>query len=219
MVDLPRKCPNKLQTGKAIVMEMSCEEICREVPHYIRGNLSAELRACIEEHLKGCKHCTAALGGTGTVGRLIGDVASDLREGRTHRSDQKLIRTQEQARKSTTQRTVLYVDDNPRALRILTFALEWTGYKVIPACNCEALERMKQSSPDLVLLAHRVPQMIASTLAPEIKQMSPGIPTLLFSGRTLLPSEELSYVNAYVGNGATLDDLLTQIKILIDLKT
>jgi hypothetical protein len=97
MVDLPRKCPNQLQTGKAIVMKMSCEEICREVPNHIRGNLGAELRACIEEHLKSCMQCTAALSGTGTVGRLIGDVASDLREGRINRLGQKLIRTQEQA--------------------------------------------------------------------------------------------------------------------------
>jgi hypothetical protein len=76
------------------------------------------------------------------------------------------------------------VDDNPKALRILTFALEWTGYKTR-----------------------------------EIKQLNPGIPILLFSGRTLLTAEELTYANAYVGNGATLDDLLTQVRVLIDPKT
>ncbi len=52
--------------GKAIVMKMICEETWRAVPNYIRGNFSADLRACIEKHLKGCRHCTAALGGTGT---------------------------------------------------------------------------------------------------------------------------------------------------------
>ena len=90
---------------------------------------------------------------------------------------------------------------------------------MITACNCEALERMKQSSSDLVLLAFRMPQMVGSTLTREIKQLNPGIPIFLFSGRTLLPAEELTYANAYVGNGATLDDLLTQVRVLIDPKT
>ena len=78
---------------------------------------------------------------------------------------------------------------------------------------------LKQSSSDLVLLAFRMPQMVGSTLTREIEQLNPGIPILLFSGRTRLPAEELTYANAYVGNGVTLDDLLTQLRVLIDPKT
>jgi CheY-like chemotaxis protein len=107
------------------------------------------------------------------------------------------------------------VDDNPKALRILTFALEWAGYKVITACNAEALERMKQTSSDLVLLAYRTPQMIGSKLTRDIKQLNPDIPILLISGHTLLASEELTYVNAYVGGGGTLDSLLAQVRVLL----
>jgi hypothetical protein len=112
----------------------------------------------VEEHLKNCKHFTAALGGVGNVVRLAGDAAaSDSRTGHNSRLEQKPSRRQEQAQRRTNKRT-FYVDDNPKALRILTFALEWSGYKVVTACNAQALERMKQISADLVLLAYRTPQ-------------------------------------------------------------
>jgi CheY-like chemotaxis protein len=195
---------------------MSCEEIWREIPNYIGGTRDAAMRASIEEHLKDCKHCTAALGGAGNVVRLAADAATfDLRAGHSNRLDQKLGRKREQARGRTNQRTVFYVDDNPKALRILTFALEWAGYKVVTACNAEALERMKQTSSDLVLLAYRRPQMAGSKLTRDIKQLNPDVPIVLISGHTLLASEELTYVNAYVGGGATLDALLTQMRVLL----
>ncbi|MGC1294908.1 MAG: response regulator [Alloacidobacterium sp.] len=195
---------------------MSCEEIWREVPNYIRGKLSAGLRAAIEKHFKDCKQCIAALGGDGNVVRLAGDAAAfNLRVGQSNRSDQRRNLKQEQARRLTNQWTVLYVDDNPKAQRMLTFALEWTGYKVVTACNGEALERMKQTSSNLVLLAYRMPEMMGSKLPWEIKQINPDIPIIVVSGHTLLPSEDMTYVNTYVGKGATLDDLLTRIRILL----
>jgi CheY-like chemotaxis protein len=195
---------------------MSCEDIWREVPNYIRGKLSAGLRAAIEKHFQDCKQCIAALGGTGNVVRLAGGAAVfELRAGLSNRLDRRGNPKQEQPRRPTNQWTVLYVDDNPKAQRMLTFALEWTGYKVVTACNGEALERMKQISSDLVLVAYRMPQMIGSKLPREIKQINPDIPIILVSGHTLLPSEDMTYVSAYVGRGATLDDLLTRIGILL----
>ncbi len=195
---------------------MSCEEIWREIPNYIGGKHGAVMRASIEEHLKDCKHCTAALGGAGNVVRLTGDAAVvEFGAGHSNRLDQKRSRKRDEARRGTNQRTVFYVDDNPKALRILTFALEWAGYKVVTACNAEALERMKQTSSDLVLLAYRTPQMIGSKLTRDIKQLNPDIPILLISSHTFLASEELTYVNAYVGGGATLDALLTQMRVLL----
>jgi CheY-like chemotaxis protein len=195
---------------------MSCEEIWREIPNYIGGKHGAVMRASIEDHLKDCKHCTAALGGAGNVVRLTGDAAVvESGAGHSNRLDQKRSRKRDEARRRTNQRTVFYVDDNPKALRILTFALEWAGYKVITACNAEALERMKQTSSDLVLLAYRTPQMIGSKLTRDIKQLHPDIPILLISGHTILAPEELTYVNACVGGGATLDALLAQMRVLL----
>jgi CheY-like chemotaxis protein len=195
---------------------MSCEDIWREIPNYIGGKLSVGLRAAIEKHFKDCKHCIASLGWNGNVLRVVGDAATfDLRTAHGNRSDQRRNLKQERARRLTNQCTVLFVDDNPKAQRVLTFALEGNGYRVETASNGKALERMKRTSSDLVLLTYRLPQMMSSTLPREIKQINPDIPIILLSGHTLLPSEEMTHVNAHVGKGATLDDLLTRIRVLL----
>jgi CheY-like chemotaxis protein len=119
-------------------------------------------------------------------------------------------------RKTRAQQTVFYVDDNPKALKMLTFALKGSGYRVETACNArEALERMEQSRFDLVLLAHRAPKMIDPELAREITRFSPGTPIILILNHTALAAEELMYVDAYVDTCATLDSLLTKIRALI----
>jgi two-component system response regulator GlrR len=108
------------------------------------------------------------------------------------------------------------VDDNAKALRVLTSVLEGSGYKVVTACNVsEALERMERTAFDLVLVTYRLPRMISFKLAREIKRLGPGTPIILISGHTLLVPEELTYVDAYVGKVATLDSLLTKIRVLI----
>jgi CheY-like chemotaxis protein len=116
----------------------------------------------------------------------------------------------------TKRHTVFYVDDNRRALRVLTSVLEGCGFKMVIACNTEeALEQMEQNAFGLVLLTYRLPRMISFKLAREIKRLSPGTPIILVSGHTLVAPEELTYVDAYVGKGATLDSLLTQMRLLI----
>ena len=118
--------------------------------------------------------------------------------------------------KTRNRQTVFYVDDNPKALRVLTSVLEGCGYKVVIACNAgEAVERMERNAFDVVLLTYRLPRMISFKLARQIKLLSPSTPIVLVSDHTLLAPEELTYVDAYVGKGATLDSLLTQMRLLI----
>ena len=122
--------------------------------------------------------------------------------------------------KPRVQRTILHVDDNPKALRMLTFVLEGCGYKVVTAgTSAEALARIERASFDIVLLAHRVSQMIGSKLTLEIKRLAPSVPIILLSRHTLLAPQELTDVDAYVGGGATLDNLLIKIQALIGART
>jgi CheY-like chemotaxis protein len=120
------------------------------------------------------------------------------------------------SRKTKKQPSIFYVDDNPRALRVLTSVLEGCGYKVIAAGTArEALESMEQNTFDLILLAYRLPRMIGFRVARDLKRRSPGTPVILISGHTLWEPEELTHVDAYVGKGASLDSLLTKIRALI----
>ena len=59
-----------------MVMEISCEEVWREISNYLEDETSAELRARMQEHFKGCKHCTAILDGTRNVVRLVGSAGA-----------------------------------------------------------------------------------------------------------------------------------------------
>ncbi len=54
-------------------MVVSCEKVWREISNYLEGEVEPELRAAMEEHFRGCKHCTAVLDGTRNVIRLYGD--------------------------------------------------------------------------------------------------------------------------------------------------
>jgi hypothetical protein len=54
-------------------MVVNCEEVWREVSNYLDGEIGPRLRAAVEEHLRGCKHCTAVIDGTRNVVQLYGD--------------------------------------------------------------------------------------------------------------------------------------------------
>src|ERR1019366_3074861 len=54
-------------------MVVSCEDVWREISNYLEGEVDASLRAAMEEHIRGCKHCTAVLDGTRNVVQLYGD--------------------------------------------------------------------------------------------------------------------------------------------------
>jgi hypothetical protein len=54
-------------------MVVSCEEVWREISNYLEGDIDPVLRAALEEHFRGCKHCTAVLDGARNVVQLYGD--------------------------------------------------------------------------------------------------------------------------------------------------
>jgi anti-sigma factor (TIGR02949 family) len=76
-----------------MVVEISCEEVWREISNYLEGEISAEMRARMEEHFKGCKHCTAVLDGTSNVVQLVGNAtAFEVPAGFSNRLYRKLNR-------------------------------------------------------------------------------------------------------------------------------
>jgi len=55
------------------IIEISCEHVILEISNYINGEITLQLRARMEEHIRGCKHCAAILDGTTNTLRLIAD--------------------------------------------------------------------------------------------------------------------------------------------------
>src|SRR5258708_41607 len=115
--------------------------------------------------------------------------------------------------------TVLYVDDNDRARRLLSSVLTECDFEVITAADpIEALRRYKELFFDLALLDYQMPSLTGSQLAQEIKFFAPDIPVVLISDYTVLPASELMFVDAHFGHGATLDDLVETMRRLTSSK-
>ena len=115
--------------------------------------------------------------------------------------------------------TVFYVDDNPKASRLLTSVLEECGFRVITKNDpIEALALCQRTHFDLALLDYEMPLMSGSRLAQEIKFLVPDVPVVLISGRSFLPSAELAFVDAHFGFGTVLDDLLWTMRTLVEPK-
>jgi Putative zinc-finger len=59
--------------GREQAMVVQCAEVWREVSNYLDGEVDRQLRAAMEGHFRGCKHCTAVLDGARNVIQLYGD--------------------------------------------------------------------------------------------------------------------------------------------------
>jgi hypothetical protein len=54
-------------------IEVSCEDIWREISNYIEGDVTPEMRRAVEEHLRDCRPCMAVHDGAKNLIRLVGD--------------------------------------------------------------------------------------------------------------------------------------------------
>jgi hypothetical protein len=68
------------------LIEISCEEVWRELSNYIDNDIPAELRARMDAHFRKCDHCTAIYDGSMNVIQLVGDFqAFDIPSGFSER--------------------------------------------------------------------------------------------------------------------------------------
>jgi len=114
---------------------------------------------------------------------------------------------------------IFYVDDNPKSRRLLTSVMKSCGFEVITAGDpIEALSRIGKNSFDLFLLDYQMPHLTGSQLALKLKRTKPDVPVVLISGLAALPPFELLSVDAHLGRGTTLDELLDTMRDLIQSK-
>jgi CheY-like chemotaxis protein len=117
---------------------------------------------------------------------------------------------------------ILVVDDDPDFVEITSMILEANGYQVITAANGQqALSRMRQSRPDLVLLdvmmshvldgLHVTKEMQADT---ELR----SIPVIMVSSITtspqagMFPTDEYLPIDEWISKPVQPDDLLQKVK-------
>jgi CheY-like chemotaxis protein len=111
---------------------------------------------------------------------------------------------------------VLVADDNESARELLTCVLESRGYSVITACDgFQALQELKYSSPDLLLLDIEMPGMNGCEVCALVKSQSAtrDIPVVLVSGLADTAERALtSGADGFVLKPFGLDALITEVR-------
>lgn len=114
------------------------------------------------------------------------------------------------------QGTIFYVDDNPKSCHLIATIFRTYGFEVITSGDPrEAIACMRNLSFDLALLDYQMPQLTGAQVAQEIKTSYPDMPVVMISGYPILPPSELVFVDAYVGRGASIDELLGTVRRLL----
>jgi len=89
-----------------------------------------------------------------------------------------------EATESPTDRRVLVVDDNAEYLSTLCAVLETAGYTVFDAESLDqALVRLEQAHPAVVLLDLRLPNVEVGDSVLAIKRISPAVALILYTGQ------------------------------------
>jgi hypothetical protein len=69
--------PPKIISGRGCLrIQITCEDVWREISNFIEGHTDLDLRGAIEDHLRECRPCTAVHEGARNLIRLVGDTCA-----------------------------------------------------------------------------------------------------------------------------------------------
>jgi len=113
--------------------------------------------------------------------------------------------------------TILYVEDNPDNRMLVRRILLSEDYKLLEATNAsEALETLKTSKPDLILMDINMPDMDGYTLTAKIKT-TPGferVPILALTANVMRGDKEKTLeagCDGYIQKPIDFDELLREV--------
>ena len=111
---------------------------------------------------------------------------------------------------------ILVVEDEPRILAFVARGLEAEGFAVDAAGDgVDALERARRNRPDFVVLDLLLPRVDGLTVLRELKRERPGLPVLVLSARSDLPTKLRGFelgANDYLAKPFALDELIARIR-------
>lgn len=113
-------------------------------------------------------------------------------------------------------RPILVVDDDPTIRSTVSEILELEGYQVETAMNgADALEKVKQNPPSLIILDMRMPVMDGWGFARQLRQEGIRIPILVMTAAQNARrwAEEIN-ADAYIPKPFDLDELLSAVSSL-----
>jgi len=121
--------------------------------------------------------------------------------------------------------SIMVVDDEPDILFLIEKFLEMEGYEVIKiGSGEECLEKVKDIKPDVILLDVMMPGLDGWEVSKKLKENeeTKDIPVILVTVRTSKESMERGFeyakCDAYVGKPIIRDELINEIKWVIENK-
>ena len=101
---------------------------------------------------------------------------------------------------------VMVVDDTPHVLRMLASMLSIDGFEVVSQATSgpEAIERLDQADPDVVVIDYKMPAMDGLTAARELRSRRPDQVVVLY---TAYVDDALEREAAEVGVALCLDKI------------
>ncbi|MCA9957192.1 MAG: response regulator [Anaerolineales bacterium] len=114
--------------------------------------------------------------------------------------------------------SVLIVDDEPLTQDMLRLMLEPAGFRVTSAEHgVEALEKIQESKPDIVLLDVMMPHMDGITVCKKLRSdpKTAALPVIMLSGKTHLNAVEEGLdagANRYLSKPMSRADLIKNLK-------
>ena len=112
---------------------------------------------------------------------------------------------------------LLCIDDEEIGLRVRKVVLERAGYEVLTAQTAQSgIELFESGSFDCVILDFLMPGANGGEIAATLKSIRPEVPILLLSAYVNLPEEVLKKVDAQVLKGAGPEQLLRQVRTMIE---
>jgi two-component system alkaline phosphatase synthesis response regulator PhoP len=118
---------------------------------------------------------------------------------------------------------ILVVEDDPAALRLVSFTLESAGYEVISAANgIEGLRKAQEEAPDLLVLDLMLPGIDGYEVCHRLRSKSVGpgghLPILMLTAKSQETDQAMAEkmgVDRYLCKPATPEEITAAVRSLI----
>ncbi|NIM45029.1 MAG: response regulator [Nitrososphaeria archaeon] len=117
-------------------------------------------------------------------------------------------------------KTILVVDDEENVRVVCHQVLSEKGYKVIEAEDGEeALKKVRQENPDLVILDIQMSRMDGMEALPKILRRRRNMPVILYTGYTGYKEDFMTRAaDAYIVKSPDLTELIEKVKQLLSAR-
>lgn len=114
---------------------------------------------------------------------------------------------------------ILFVEDEEDLTLIVADTLRGQGYDVVTAADgIEGLEKFKTEAANIVVADVMMPKMDGFTMAKEIRKISPTVPLLFLTAKSMIDDVEEGFeigANDYLKKPFELRELIVRIKSLL----